>query len=64
MIVDDKVATVGSCNINDRSFRGTRDSELNLVIEDKEEVDMTMGGIPYTVSLSHIPSSLLFSSFF
>lgn len=33
MIVDDKRAIIGSANINDRSLRGTRDSEIAVVIE-------------------------------
>lgn len=35
MIVDDRVALIGSANINDRSLLGSRDSELAVVIEDK-----------------------------
>lgn len=34
LIVDDKVALIGSANINDRSFMGDRDSEIAVVIED------------------------------
>jgi phospholipase D1/2 len=33
MIVDDRRAIIGSANINDRSLRGTRDSEVACVIE-------------------------------
>lgn len=36
MIVDDKKMIIGSANINDRSMLGKRDSELALLIEDKE----------------------------
>lgn len=36
MIVDDKRAIIGSANINDRSLRGTRDSEIACVIEPGE----------------------------
>ena len=32
MIVDDKKAILGSANINDRSLRGTRDSEIAMVV--------------------------------
>jgi len=35
LIVDDKVALIGSANINDRSFVGDRDSEIAVVIEDQ-----------------------------
>ncbi len=34
MIVDDRVAIIGSANINDRSMIGCRDSEMALRIED------------------------------
>ena len=34
MIVDDRVALIGSANINDRSLKGSRDSELAVVVED------------------------------
>ena len=33
LIVDDNVAVIGSANVNDRSLRGSRDSELCVVIE-------------------------------
>ena len=36
MIVDDRYALIGSANINDRSMKGTRDSEIAIVIEDTE----------------------------
>lgn len=38
MIVDDKYAIIGSANINDRSMRGFRDSEIACLIEDDEKV--------------------------
>lgn len=44
MIVDDQVALVGSSNINDRSLLGSRDSEICVVIEDKELVESSMNG--------------------
>ena len=28
MIIDDQIAIIGSANINDRSLKGTRDSEI------------------------------------
>lgn len=34
LIVDDMICIVGSANINDRSLRGDRDSELCVVVED------------------------------
>lgn len=49
MIVDDRTAIVGSANINDRSMRGSRDSELCVVVRDKDEVDMLMDGKTFKV---------------
>ena len=37
MIVDDKIALIGSANINDRSLMGSRDSELAIVVEDQAQ---------------------------
>ncbi len=36
MIVDDRVALIGSANINDRSLMGDRDSEIAIIVEDSE----------------------------
>lgn len=47
MIADDKVVICGSANLNDRSMKGTRDSEIALYIEDSETVVSKMGGKPY-----------------
>ena len=44
MIVDDRVAIIGSANINERSMRGSRDSEVAAVIRDKEIVMSRMNG--------------------
>lgn len=49
MIVDDRLAIIGSANINERSQRGDRDSELACVIRDLDMVDSFMGGKPYKV---------------
>lgn len=43
MIVDDRQVIIGSANINDRSMRGSRDSELCLFVEGKALVRMTIG---------------------
>ncbi|KAH8494935.1 hypothetical protein H0E87_018202 [Populus deltoides] len=56
MIVDDRATLIGSANINDRSLLGSRDSEIGVLIEDKEFVDSLMGGKPskagkFTLSL-------------
>ncbi|XP_023734073.1 phospholipase D zeta 1 [Lactuca sativa] len=47
MIVDDNTVLVGSANINDRSLLGLRDSEIGVLIEDKEVVESSMGGKPW-----------------
>ncbi|CAF0767503.1 unnamed protein product [Adineta ricciae] len=44
MIVDDRMCICGSANINDRSFQGTRDSEVCLVVNDIEMVDSHLNG--------------------
>lgn len=50
MIVDDRIAIIGSANINERSMRGTRDSEVCAIVRDKDMVESTMDGKPYLVS--------------
>lgn len=50
MVVDDRFAIIGSANINERSMRGIRDSEVAAVIRDRETIKSTMNGRPYTVS--------------
>ncbi|KAK6463764.1 phospholipase D [Scheffersomyces coipomensis] len=47
MIVDDKYAIIGSANINERSMRGVRDSEVAAVVKDTEMITTTMNGEPY-----------------
>ncbi|XP_051204018.1 phospholipase D zeta 1 isoform X2 [Lolium perenne] len=44
MIIDDRIVVIGSANINDRSLLGSRDSEIAVVIEDKEVVNSKMDG--------------------
>lgn len=41
-IFDDKYAILGSANINDRSLIGLRDSEVALVIEDSDVIDVEL----------------------
>ncbi|KAI5121406.1 hypothetical protein M0805_003178 [Coniferiporia weirii] len=48
-IVDDRLAIIGSANINERSQRGDRDSELAAIVRDTDMIDGTMNGIPYKV---------------
>lgn len=47
LIVDDMYTIIGSANINDRSQAGNRDSEVCLLICDKEFVDSKMNGESY-----------------
>ncbi|BEI82309.1 hypothetical protein CcaverHIS002_0301770 [Cutaneotrichosporon cavernicola] len=49
MIVDDRLVLCGSANINERSQRGDRDSELISVVRDTDMIDGTMGGKPFKV---------------
>lgn len=48
-IVDDRLAIIGSANINERSQRGDRDSEIAAVIRDTDMIESTMGGKPFKV---------------
>ncbi|ORY27900.1 putative phospholipase D [Naematelia encephala] len=49
MVVDDRLVICGSANINERSQRGDRDSELVAVIRDTDMIDGTMAGKPFKV---------------
>ena len=49
MIVDDRIAIIGSANINERSMLGNRDSEVAAVIRDTDMIWSTMNGDPYLV---------------
>jgi len=44
------VAVVGSCNINDRSMLGNRDSEIAVIISDNESVESVMNGASFQAS--------------
>ncbi|WP_158412975.1 phospholipase D-like domain-containing protein [Holophaga foetida] len=51
LIADDRVAIVGSANINDRSEMGDRDSELAVMIHDSNQVGVKLDGRhPHKVS--------------
>ena len=41
-VFDDKYAIIGSANINDRSMLGLRDSEISLVVEDANEINVKL----------------------
>lgn len=47
MIVDDRVAIIGSANINERSMRGLRDSEVAVCVRDTKVVESRMAGKPW-----------------
>ncbi|KAK4229344.1 putative phospholipase D1 [Podospora fimiseda] len=49
IIVDDRVALIGSANINERSLLGNRDSEAAAVVRDTDMIWSTMAGRPYQV---------------
>ncbi|KYK58352.1 Phospholipase D [Drechmeria coniospora] len=49
IVVDDRVALIGSANINERSMLGTRDSECAAIVRDTDMIDSTMAGKPYQV---------------
>lgn len=42
MIVDDRLAIIGSANINERSQRGDRDSELACIVRDTDMFDSSV----------------------
>ncbi|KAF2841991.1 phospholipase D [Patellaria atrata CBS 101060] len=49
MVVDDRVAIIGSANINERSMLGSRDSEVAAIVRDREMIESYMGGEKYLV---------------
>lgn len=49
IVVDDRIALIGSANINERSMLGARDSECAAVVRDTEMIWSTMDGKPYLV---------------
>ncbi|KIW74918.1 hypothetical protein Z517_11689 [Fonsecaea pedrosoi CBS 271.37] len=49
MVVDDRVALIGSANINERSLLGNRDSECAAIVRDTDMVWSWMNGKPYQV---------------
>ncbi|MCJ1365595.1 Phospholipase D1 [Acarospora aff. strigata] len=49
MVVDDRIAIIGSANINERSMLGNRDSECAAVVRDTDMLWSTMDGEPYLV---------------
>lgn len=49
IIADDRVALIGSANINERSMLGSRDSEAAAIVRDTDLIWSTMAGRPYQV---------------
>ncbi|KAI1099192.1 phospholipase D [Jackrogersella minutella] len=49
VIVDDRVALIGSANINERSMLGNRDSEVAAIVRDTDTMWSTMAGETYRV---------------
>lgn len=49
IVVDDRVALIGSANINERSMLGNRDSECAAIVRDTDMLWSTMAGKPYRV---------------
>lgn len=49
MVVDDRIAVIGSANINERSMLGSRDSECAAIVRDTDMLWSTMNGEPYLV---------------
>lgn len=45
LIADDRVAVLGSANINDRSQLGGRDSELAVIVRDDEHMTVKLDGL-------------------
>lgn len=52
LIVDDRIAIVGSANINDRSMLGDRDSEMAIRIEDSNHKEIILGQRPWIVGVT------------
>ncbi|RKP23598.1 hypothetical protein SYNPS1DRAFT_24334 [Syncephalis pseudoplumigaleata] len=50
MIIDDTTVVCGSANINDRSMAGNRDSEICVIIEDKDKISTRMANHPWKAS--------------
>jgi phospholipase D1/2 len=50
MVVDDRIAIIGSANINERSMLGSRDSEVAAIVRDTDLISSRMAGKEYMVS--------------
>lgn len=45
LIADDRVAILGSANLNDRSLLGGRDSELAMIVRDDAQIPVKLNGV-------------------
>ena len=50
LIIDDEKVLLGSANINDRSMKGSRDSEFAVIIEEEKNMDSKMDGKDFVAS--------------
>lgn len=50
LIADDQIVICGSANLNDRSQLGDHDSEIAVIIQDRNQVDSQMNEQPYQAS--------------
>ncbi len=55
-IVDDRLAIIGSANINERSMRGDKDSELAAVIRDTDFIDRCVLSLKNAIEILHLMS--------
>nr|WP_314543283.1 phospholipase [uncultured Massilia sp.] len=54
LIADDRVAVLGSANINDRSQLGDRDSELAIIVRDDEQKNVKLDNVNSSVVSSKV----------
>ena len=50
LIIDDEKVLIGSANINDRSMKGSRDSEFAVIIDEQKKIESIMDGKKYLAS--------------
>jgi len=50
LIIDDEKVLLGSANINDRSMKGSRDSEFAVIIEEEKNMESKMDGKDFVAS--------------
>ena len=57
--MDDRLAIIGSANINERSQRGDRDSEVAAVIRDIDMIDRSVSQVEKKKATSMLAKSYL-----